>query len=97
MGSQEPDGITILSPDWATWKPDCPEMENDLLTFENSTLDGFTFFLNYTIVDVYHKLLGRYIHVRERKGRYVPSLAGLILTALSFTSSSDTRGTLPNN
>ncbi|KAK5656866.1 hypothetical protein OQA88_4415 [Cercophora sp. LCS_1] len=43
--------ITILSPDWQTWDDKCAEMEKDLLTFENSTTDGFTSFLTYTIVD----------------------------------------------
>lgn len=62
---QRPDlgRIAICSCDWRTWEPD-NEMEDDLLTFENSAMDEFTSLITYTAVDVYHKLLGRYIHVR---------------------------------
>jgi hypothetical protein len=52
--------IHILSPDWETWEK-CDSA--DLLTFENSAMDRFTSLVTYTIVDVYHNLFGRYIHV----------------------------------
>ncbi|OTA95203.1 hypothetical protein M434DRAFT_69820 [Hypoxylon sp. CO27-5] len=55
--------IQIYSCDWTTWQP-IKEIEEDLLTFENSTMDEFTSLVTYTAVDVYHKVLGRYIHVR---------------------------------
>lgn len=64
--------IAILSPDWRTWAED-EGMENDLLTFENSIMDGFTSFLNYTIVDIYHMILGRHIHVSSLEIRSLPS------------------------
>ncbi|KAI0381477.1 hypothetical protein F5Y04DRAFT_281007 [Hypomontagnella monticulosa] len=53
--------ISISSCDWRTWEPN-EEIENDLLTFEDSTMDEFTSLITYTVVDVYHKLLGRRIH-----------------------------------
>jgi len=54
--------IRIFSPDWQAWGNGA-ELENDLLTFENSRLDSFTSFLNFTVVDIYHNLVGRHIHV----------------------------------
>ena len=39
------------------------DLESDLLGFQNTRIDGFTSFLNFTIVDIYHKLLGKHIHV----------------------------------
>ncbi|OTA55074.1 hypothetical protein K449DRAFT_337981 [Hypoxylon sp. EC38] len=55
--------IQIYSCDWTTWQP-IKDIEEDLLTFENSTMDAFTSLVTYTAVDVYHKVLGRHIHVR---------------------------------
>ncbi|TGJ86842.1 hypothetical protein E0Z10_g1880 [Xylaria hypoxylon] len=51
--------VTILSWDWRTWEV---YDGDDLITFENSTMDRFTSLVTYTIVDVYHNLIGRYIH-----------------------------------
>jgi len=65
MKPENQGNIRILSPDWQTWD-DGAELENDLLTFENSRLDSFTSFLNFTVVDIYHNLVGRYIHVRTK-------------------------------
>jgi hypothetical protein len=57
--------IRIFSPDWRAWDNGA-ELENDLLTFENSRLDSFTSFLNFTVVDIYHNLVGRHIHVSTK-------------------------------
>ncbi|KAI1168059.1 hypothetical protein F5B18DRAFT_647281 [Nemania serpens] len=56
--------IAILSWDWRTWEV-CDE--DDLITFENSTMDRFTALVTYTIIDVYHKLIGRRIHNARQK------------------------------
>ncbi|KAI0184977.1 hypothetical protein EV127DRAFT_515707 [Xylaria flabelliformis] len=56
--------IHILSKDWRTWEH-CEE--TDLITFENSMMDRFTSLVTYTIIDVYHSLIGRHIH-RAREG-----------------------------
>ncbi|KAJ8121593.1 hypothetical protein ONZ43_g1993 [Nemania bipapillata] len=56
--------ITILSWDWRTWEV-CDE--SDLITFEDSTMDRFTSLVTYTIVDIYHKLIGRHIHNTREK------------------------------
>ncbi|KAI1111978.1 hypothetical protein F5Y14DRAFT_453427 [Nemania sp. NC0429] len=60
--------IHIVSRDWRTWE--CYD-ETDLITFENSTMDRFTALLTYTIVDIYHNLVGRHVH-RVREGTAVP-------------------------
>ncbi|KAJ8131005.1 hypothetical protein O1611_g2619 [Lasiodiplodia mahajangana] len=60
--------IHILSDDWKTWH-DCDE--TDLITFENSTMDRFTSLVTYTIVDIYHNLIGRHIH-EAREGNSLP-------------------------
>ncbi|KAI8626077.1 hypothetical protein F5Y19DRAFT_488566 [Xylariaceae sp. FL1651] len=51
--------IQILSFDCGTWET-CNDF--DLLTFENSTMDLFTSLITYTIVDIYHNLIGKHIH-----------------------------------
>lgn len=53
--------IHIMSKDWQTW--DYYDV-SDLITFENSTMDRFTSLVTYTVVDIYHSLIGRHIHVR---------------------------------
>ncbi|KAI0206579.1 hypothetical protein F4808DRAFT_454500 [Astrocystis sublimbata] len=58
--------IHIVSKDWRTW-----EQCDDLITFEKSTMDRFTSLLTYTIVDIYHSLIGRHIH-RARKSTILP-------------------------
>jgi hypothetical protein len=55
--------IIIMSSDWKTWEQP-GEIEDDLLTFENSTMDHFTALITYTLVDMYHYAIGRFIHVR---------------------------------
>ncbi|KAF2973226.1 hypothetical protein GQX73_g343 [Xylaria multiplex] len=50
--------IRILSWDWRTWET----CDDDLITFENSTMDRLTSLMTYKIVDVYHNLIGRRIH-----------------------------------
>ncbi|KAI1413409.1 hypothetical protein F5Y13DRAFT_189317 [Hypoxylon sp. FL1857] len=60
--------IQLFSCDRTTWQP-FKDIEQDLLTFENSMMDEFTSLVTYTAVDVYHKVLGRYIHrKRSKKG-----------------------------
>ncbi|KAI1079385.1 hypothetical protein F5B20DRAFT_571101 [Whalleya microplaca] len=54
--------IRIMSQDWRTWET-CEESE--LLTFENSMMDGFTSWITYTLIDIYHNLLGRHIHKKR--------------------------------
>ncbi|KAI1320761.1 hypothetical protein F5Y16DRAFT_389611 [Xylariaceae sp. FL0255] len=56
--------ISILSWDCRTWET-CDE--TDLVTFENSEMDGFTSFVTHTVVDVYHNLIGRHIHKARDK------------------------------
>ncbi|KAK4213972.1 hypothetical protein QBC37DRAFT_238366, partial [Rhypophila decipiens] len=56
--------IKILSPDWRTWGDENEHMENDLLTFENCIMDTFSSFLNYGILDIYDKCVGR--HIRQK-------------------------------
>ncbi|KAI0117712.1 hypothetical protein GGR51DRAFT_545696 [Nemania sp. FL0031] len=51
--------IAILSWDWRTWEVHSIE---DLITFEDSTMDRFTSLITYSIVDIYHNIIGRYIH-----------------------------------
>ncbi|KAI0439537.1 hypothetical protein F4803DRAFT_553988 [Xylaria telfairii] len=51
--------IHILSRDWRTWEY---YHETELITFENSMMDRFTSLVTYTIVDIYHRLIGRHIH-----------------------------------
>ncbi|KAI3330101.1 hypothetical protein F4824DRAFT_492444 [Ustulina deusta] len=51
--------IHILSMDWRTWEY-CDK--TDMITFENSVMDRFTSLITYTIVDIYHSLIGRHIH-----------------------------------
>jgi hypothetical protein len=65
MGSATHGNVAILSPDFRTWEK-LPNIEDDLLTFENSRMDDFTFFLNYTIVDLYHSLIGKHFNVRDQ-------------------------------
>ncbi|KAJ2997271.1 hypothetical protein NUW58_g701 [Xylaria curta] len=60
--------IRILGWDWQTWE--CCD-ESDLITFENSTMDRFTSLVTYTIVDIYHSLIGRHIH-KARNGATLP-------------------------
>ncbi|KAI0455182.1 hypothetical protein F5B21DRAFT_503486 [Xylaria acuta] len=56
--------VTILSWDWRTWEV-CDG--DELITFENSTMDRFTWLVTYTIVDMYHNLTGRHIHAARQK------------------------------
>ncbi|KAJ8132367.1 hypothetical protein O1611_g1255 [Lasiodiplodia mahajangana] len=56
--------ITILSWDWRTWET-CDE--KDLITFEDSTMDRFTSLVTYTIIDIYHNIIGRHIHNAREK------------------------------
>ncbi|KAM7212470.1 hypothetical protein V8F06_012157 [Rhypophila decipiens] len=56
--------IKILSPDWRTWGDESELMESDLLTFENCIMDTFSSFLNYGILDIYDKCVGR--HIRQK-------------------------------
>ncbi|KAI0479761.1 hypothetical protein F4859DRAFT_529914 [Xylaria cf. heliscus] len=64
--------IKILSGDFRTWES-CDE--SDLITFENSMMDRFTSLVTYTIIDIYHSLVGRHIHkVREEKATQGPIL-----------------------
>ncbi|KAI0097208.1 hypothetical protein GGR51DRAFT_566754 [Nemania sp. FL0031] len=51
--------ISIMSRDSKTWY-NCDE--TDLITFEHSAMDRFTALVTYTIVDIYHNLIGRHIH-----------------------------------
>ncbi|KAI3320413.1 hypothetical protein HD806DRAFT_506288 [Xylariaceae sp. AK1471] len=60
--------IHILSSDWKTWSK-CDSA--DLFTFENSAMDRFTSLVTYTIVDIYHNLIGRYIH-KKRSNAILP-------------------------
>ncbi|KAI1197743.1 hypothetical protein F5X97DRAFT_333812 [Nemania serpens] len=60
--------IHIISKDWKTWHY---YGETDLITFENSTMDRFTALVTYTIVDIYHSLIGRHIH-QAREGTTLP-------------------------
>ncbi|RYC59502.1 hypothetical protein CHU98_g6703 [Xylaria longipes] len=60
--------IHILSRDWRTW--DYYD-ETELITFENSTMDRFTSLVTYSIVDIYHSLIGRHIH-QAREGTSLP-------------------------
>ncbi|KAI0527818.1 hypothetical protein F5B22DRAFT_5248 [Xylaria bambusicola] len=60
--------IHITSKDWETW--DYYDVA-DLVTFENSAMDRFTSLVTYTIIDVYHRLIGRHIH-RAREGTVLP-------------------------
>ncbi|KAJ3566914.1 hypothetical protein NPX13_g6961 [Xylaria arbuscula] len=60
--------ICIFSGDWRTWI-ECNL--GDLVTFENSTMDRFTSLVTYTIIDVYHSLIGRHIH-KERETNILP-------------------------
>ncbi|OIW23860.1 hypothetical protein CONLIGDRAFT_718817 [Coniochaeta ligniaria NRRL 30616] len=76
--------ITILSPDCRTWDK-CPEMEKDLLTFEDSMMDGFTSFLTYTIIDIYHSLLGRHIHKKRAKGNNTLPLNSSDLDVITYS------------
>lgn len=57
--------IVIGSEDGETWERN-NEIEDDLFTFENSVMDEFTSLMTYTAVDVYHRIIGRHIHVRIR-------------------------------
>ncbi|KAI1123865.1 hypothetical protein F5Y10DRAFT_280637 [Nemania abortiva] len=56
--------VSILSWDRRTWDA-CDEA--DLITFEDSTMDRFTSMVTYTIVDLYHSLIGRHIHAARKK------------------------------
>ncbi|KAI1505673.1 hypothetical protein F5X99DRAFT_404709 [Biscogniauxia marginata] len=58
--------IEIHSCDWKTWSRD-KEIEDDLVTFENSTMDQFTSLVTYKLVDVYHSILGRHIHKKRNE------------------------------
>ncbi|KAI1360641.1 hypothetical protein F5Y08DRAFT_331433 [Xylaria arbuscula] len=60
--------IRIFSWDWRTWG-ECKL--GDLVTFENSTMDRFTSLVTYSIIDVYHSLIGRHIH-KEREANILP-------------------------
>ncbi|KAI0110868.1 hypothetical protein GGR51DRAFT_557869 [Nemania sp. FL0031] len=51
--------VSLLGFDRETWESD----EADLITFVNSTMDRLTSFVTYTLVDIYHDLIGRHIHV----------------------------------
>ncbi|KAJ8131903.1 hypothetical protein O1611_g1717 [Lasiodiplodia mahajangana] len=51
--------VSILSWDRRTWDV-CDE--SDLITFDDSTMDRFTSFITYTMVNIYHDLIGRHIH-----------------------------------
>jgi hypothetical protein len=64
--------VQILSWDWRTWEV-CDE--DDLITFENSTMDRFTSLVTYTIVDMYHNLIGRHIHVRRLRPLVHPGIS----------------------
>ncbi|KAI1180525.1 hypothetical protein F4777DRAFT_597335 [Nemania sp. FL0916] len=55
--------IQIMSCDWRTWTI----CDDDLITFENSVMDRFTYLMTYTIIDIYHKLVGRHIHAARQK------------------------------
>ncbi|KAI1640571.1 hypothetical protein F4809DRAFT_637379 [Biscogniauxia mediterranea] len=53
--------IMIFSCDYKAWSED-KNIEEDLLTFENSMMDHFTSLVTYRLIDVYHNFVGRYIH-----------------------------------
>lgn len=58
--------ICILSCDKQTWQTDAG-MESDLLTFEDSVMDEFTRLVTYTLVDIFHKLIGGRLSVSNEK------------------------------
>jgi hypothetical protein len=58
--------IDISSCDIGTWQPGLG-MENDLLTFEDSVMDGFTRLVTYTLVDIFHKLMGSCLSVSNER------------------------------
>ncbi|KAI5924173.1 hypothetical protein F4810DRAFT_666068 [Camillea tinctor] len=58
--------IMIFSCDYKAWTKD-KDIEEDLLTFENSMMDHFTALVTYRLTDIYHKFVGRYIHKKTGK------------------------------
>ncbi|KAI1123539.1 hypothetical protein F5Y10DRAFT_270028 [Nemania abortiva] len=75
--------IAILSWDWRTWET-CDK--DDLITFEDSTMDRFTSLVTYTIVDVYHHLIGRHIHTHKSIARFTQAFTVLIACTLPVAS-----------
>jgi hypothetical protein len=55
--------IEIIGCDYHTWDSGS-NMDDDLITFEDSNMDGFTSWIVYDLIGVFHKHIWRLVHVR---------------------------------
>lgn len=61
MKSPSMGGVNIGSPEGDIWSD--PKLLYDLLALETPKTDPFTSWITYNVVDVYHNIIGRRMHV----------------------------------